>query len=263
MSPTAPSPPGSHCKLLFPDWSGTRPLSFFMLEDLLEARAQSSFPTGSRCSDEDVNVYLAHLLAEHLYDPVPTGVTGGGEPLLLPPEKETRLPRHSVDHYRRNGDHRLLCLGLYGRGNLCRRRHPPWGWSEVAVRERDLADGRSCYHVAANMLRGCRISCSALLPVLNKLARHFEGYVHVLQILARLRFGLGAQLSPDDLHDLASQDQPDVDSASADDQNTMDNLLDLLSAYHREPSPELALCLRTTAQRLGIDPDHLLGKNQD
>ena len=54
---------GAICyRLLFPDFSDPRPLSFFMLENLLAARADSRFPSNSCGPDEAVNVYLADLL---------------------------------------------------------------------------------------------------------------------------------------------------------------------------------------------------------
>jgi len=249
--------------LLFPDWTGARPLTFFMLENLLEARAQSSFPTGSRCADEDVNVYLAHLLTEHFHEPVPSGVEGGSAPLVLPLPKETTTRRENVEHYRRNGDHRLLCLGLYGRGDICRRRHPPWGWSREGIRKRDLADGRSCYTTAANLLRGTKSSRSALVPVLCKLAGHFEGYVHVLEVLARFRFDLGARLSDEELHKNSIQNPQNGETTIGQESTEMDDLLDLLSAYQRQPTAELAQRLRQAASRQGIDPDLLLNSEEE
>jgi len=258
MPPTKSGLQTLRYRLLYPDWSGPRPVTFFMLENLLEARADSSFPTGSRGADEDVNIYLAHLLSEHVLTPIPTPVRGGGEPLLLPPEKSETTRGEGAEHYRRNGDHRLVCLGLYGRGDLRRRRHPPWGWTEKDVRLRDLADGRNCYIAAARLLQGNRASRSALVPILTKLARFFDGYVHVLEVLARRRLGLGAQLSGRELKQLEIDSQPPGTESARDGSPCMDELLDLLSAYQRQPTSAGKQELEELALKLGLDPRRIL-----
>ncbi len=258
MPPTKSGSQTLRYRLLYPDWAGPRPVTFFMLENLLEARADSSFPTGSRGTDEDVNIYLAHLLSEHVLTPVPRLVRGGGEPLLLPPEKTETTRGEGAEHYRRNGDHRLVCLGLYGRGDLQRRRHPPWGWTEHEVRLRDLADGRNCYITATRLLQGSRTSRAALIPILTKLARFFDGYVHVLEVLARRRLGLGAQLSGRELRQLEIDSLPPGEEAARDGSLGMDEFLDMLSSYQRQPTAAGKEQLEKLALKLGIDPRRIL-----
>ncbi len=51
---------------LFTGTAPSEPVGFFMLENLLTARAGSRFPTNGAGPDEDVNVYLAHLLGRIL-----------------------------------------------------------------------------------------------------------------------------------------------------------------------------------------------------
>jgi hypothetical protein len=228
-----------------------------MLENLLEARAESSFPTGSRCADEDVNVYLAHLLTQHLLEPSPAYVRGGSEPLLHPPAKTSPNPTERVEHYRRNGDHRLLSLGLYGRGDLCRRRQPPWGWSTEEIQQRDMIDGRSCYSTAVNLLRGKRTSRIALVPILTKLAHFFDGYVYILQVLARRRFGLSAKLTDRQLDGLEAE-SPSNDDQASDTSDRMDEFLDLLSSYQRQPTETGKRLLAELAVTLGIDLEKIL-----
>lgn len=258
MPPRATRPGNFLYRLVFPDWSSPRPVTFFMLENLLEARADSSFPTGCRCNDEDVNVYLAHLLTEHLVTPRHERVQGGSSPLLHPPARNPLNRSEGVEHYRRNGDHRLISLGLYGRGDLCRRRQPPWGWTREEIQQRDLVDGRSCYSTAVNLLRGKQTSRSALVPVLSKLAHYFDGYVHILQVLARRRFGLGTRLSPRQVSELATESHTFVCEAKEEGNISIDEFLDILSRYQKQPTESDRKLLEEMARRLGIDLEKIL-----
>lgn len=183
---------------LFPDWTGARPVRWFFAEELLEARRGSAFPTNAAGPDEDVNIYLIHLLAGFLEGRTDPRVLPGAWPLLLPPDAAWPH-RAQAEHYRVNGDHRLLMLGLMDRGDGLRRRREPWGVDPARVRERDLAAGAACYRLAANLAAGCRATPPGLRDVLRRLGDGFEDYVHVLTALATRRLGLGARLSDGDL----------------------------------------------------------------
>jgi len=183
---------------LFPDWSGPRPWRFFLMEQLLEARKESMFPTNGAGPDEDVNVYLSNLLAGFLTGHHDTRVQWGADPVLLPPAKNLDR-RARADWYRINADHRLLYLGLMDRGDGLRRRPVHLGMNLEETRNRDLVTGRTCYGLAANLLAGRSCAGAPLAPVLRKLEENFEDYVHVLGVLATRRFGLGAVLSDNDL----------------------------------------------------------------
>jgi hypothetical protein len=177
-----------------------------MLENLLEARADSAYPTNSRRPDEDVNVYLAHLLATRLAPPVMEGVLAGADPLLRSPEEVAGNRRGLAEHYRINGDHRLLALGLFDRGDL-RRRGRRWGLRAEESRRQDRENGAACYRCAHALLaRRCSAS-DALVVLLGKLGEGFAEYVEILQSLARRRFGLGARLSATDLQRLLESPQ--------------------------------------------------------
>lgn len=183
---------------LFPDWTGRRPWSYFLIEQLLEARCESMFPTNGAGPDEDVNIYLAGLLAGLLTAPHDPRVQYGAGPLLHPPTK-SRSRRAMADGYRVNGDHRLLYLGLFDRGDGLRRRRIPFGLTEQEASCRDRGTGRACYAMAANLLEGRSGENAGLVAVLRKLETNFDDYVHVLGVLATRRFGLGAVLSDNDL----------------------------------------------------------------
>ncbi|MEN8006724.1 MAG: hypothetical protein ABFS42_06880 [Candidatus Krumholzibacteriota bacterium] len=175
-----------------------------MMEQLLEARRESMFPTNGAGADEDVNVYLGGLLADFLTGRHDPRVQWGAGPVLLPPAKE--LGRRSrADRYRVNADHRLLYLGLMNRGDGLRRRRVHFGMTAEETRRRDLGIGRSCYGMAANLMETGTDANTGLARVLRKLERNYEDYIHVLGVLATRRLGLGAVLSDLDLAVLFDQ----------------------------------------------------------
>ncbi len=250
---------------LFPDWTGSRPLDYFLLESLLEARAQSSFPTNFYVADEDVNVYLTHLLANHVNDPVPQQITGGCSPLFFPPEKTTLTIRQRADFYQVNGDHRLLCLGLYDRGELVRRNRTARPIPDVESMQRDVDVGRNCYQLAINLLGQTSAAHSGLLATLTKLENHFADYVYVLQVLARTRLGLGARISNNALERLLADNSgvSPLITATCDESNStgsMDKLLDQLSVYRQNPAPAQRQQLIVGAREQGIQPQKFLAR---
>ncbi len=249
---TAPAEP--RFRGLFPDWTGARPLRWYFAEQLLEARHGSHLPTNAEGPDEDVNIYLVQLLTAFLTGRVDPRVQPGVDPLLLPPAAD--LPRGArADWYRVNGDHRLLYLGLLDRGDGLRRRRLPWGVAPGELRQRDLAAGRACYDLAANLLEARGGGSDGLGAVLRKLADRFEDYVHVLGVLATRRWDLGARLGEGELAGLL---RPDVAPPAPAVVTTMDDLLDGISAYRAGPTPAAARALREQAAVLGVDAQ-LLG----
>ncbi len=178
---------------LFPALDPARPVGWYFAEQLLEARSQSTWPTNSRGPDEDVNAYLIGLLACWSQGDPRGGVRPGRDPLLRPVDGLGPAP--TIEHLRRQADHRLLALGLFDRGDLVRRRRDGWCMSTEETRARDIGVARHCYELAASMATGRRDGRQHLAIVWRKLANGLEGYLHVLQTLARCRLGLGARLS--------------------------------------------------------------------
>jgi len=128
---------------LFPDWGKPRPIRFYLMENLLEARLGSVFPTGGAGYDEDVNVYISHLLANFLQGHTDANVKMGAAPLLNPPAKSLPLQSQAA-YYRANADHRLLYLGLMNRGDGLRRRRNQLLQTESTTRKQDLMVGSTC-----------------------------------------------------------------------------------------------------------------------
>lgn len=235
---------------------------FFLCEQLLEARQGSWLPTNVAGPDEDVNIYLTlrlHALAGGLVDPrvVPAlaPVDPGPDPTL------SRAAR--ADWYRANGDHRLLHLGLFDRGETCRRRATPWGLTAAEARTRDLAVAAACYEAAARLLARGPGRGGATAAVLAKLAGRCEEYVHVLGALAVRRLGLGARLTDSELSALTA---PAAEGCTADVASLMkavpvdaaDIVLDMLLDYRRQPEAQLRARIERLAPLAGLDAAALL-----
>ncbi len=246
---------------LFPDWSGPRPLRFYLLEQLLEARRQSTFPTNLAGPDEDVNIYLADLMTAFLGGHHPTDVQFGAIPLLAPPAKSLGRSRQA-EFYRHNADHRLIMLGLFSRGDHLRKRADLFGLSHRETHLRDQGVGRDCYQLAVNLLEYRDVGQAGIVDVWRKLAENFERYIQVLSTMAVGRLGLGAKLSQTDLGLLLTGPAPENTVVSSGDGRHMDRLLDLLLEL-RQFTGERGLQKKRAevinlALHLNLDPQKLL-----
>lgn len=207
MSVTRAAPGTIAYRSLFPSWEGPRPVAWFFAEHLLEARAASDFPTNGAGFDEDVNVYLADLLCRWATTAAAPGILPGRDPLLQPPAGSAAA---QAQWYREQADHRLLALGLFDRGDLVRRRVRGWRMTAEETRRRDREVAQRGYELAANLISGRAGDQPGLVAVWRKLAAQLDGYLHVLQTVARRRLGLGARLDDDDLARLLQGPQPDA-----------------------------------------------------
>jgi hypothetical protein len=223
---------------LFPDWTGPRPFRFFLLENLLEARQQSTFPTNGAGPDEDANMYLASLLTGFLRGKHPENVIQGISPMLHPPAKDATR-RQRADYYRNNADFRLIMLGLFDRGDAS-----------------DLVVGKHCYQMAVNLLDKRKMVSQGTIDVWRKLAENFDLYVQVLSTMAVGRLGLGASLSPSDLNYLAEAPKPEINDP--DPRQEMDDLLDLLLEMREPGGQEKRAEVIDLALRLNLNPEKLL-----
>ena len=238
---------------LFPDWTGPRPLRFFMIENLLETRRDSVFPTNIAGPDEDVNIYLANLLTEFLGGNHPQDVLFGAGPLLNPPAVN-QSRRQKAEFYRNNADHRLIMLGLFDRGDHLRRRNTLFKMTKEETRQRDLGVGMNCYHLAADILENRKVGCDGVVAVWRKLAENFDLYVQVLSTMAVGKLGLGASLSQCELQFMIGKPST-VNIAGT---HQMDRLLDLLLELRQPGGQKKRAEVYDLALRLNLDPEELL-----
>ena len=112
--------------------------------------------------------------------------------------------------------------------------------------------------MAANLTRNRCGTSSALVAVWEKLATHFDDYVHVLGALATRQLGLGAQINDTDLARLLPPDTTASTRAVADllaappPPEALDALLDFWLAQGKNPAPAAVARMRDMADRLGV-----------
>ncbi len=171
------TPPGA------PRSPGPANVHYFMMDSLLHSRMERGFPSNDECFDEDVNVYLAGLLAS-LIEPCagrrrPERIAPDDASLALVAERSS--PRECYELYRANADHILVSLGVFGN---------PRGRRPDSAHRMHLADasyvgrGTTYYAIAQSCATGLARRPTALSDCLGKLSRGFERY---LAVLSRLR----------------------------------------------------------------------------
>jgi hypothetical protein len=246
----------------FPSWKGRQPFRFFIMENLLEARRESQFPTNGAGPDEDVNVFLAGLLTRFLVGDHDPRLIQGDRCLLLPPPRSWSR-RQRAEYYLANANHRLLHLGLMNRGDGLRRRSVPFGMTRAEARQSDLATGAACYKLAANLMEGRGLVSPHLVDVWRKLGENFTDHVHVLGVLATRRLGLGARLAEEELLELSTDSGESKETPARPrtvDPAGMDHLLDSINRYRAKPEATRERAVWIAARRLGLDGGQILSE---
>jgi len=227
----------------------------FMLTSVLKSRTETGIESNTRCYDEDVNVYLAGLLAAPL-DPAYGQRTA---PLISRFDTDVaamvrgRGEREKYLIYKVNADHLLLTLGLF----------EPWaetagpalatGASPRAVRTA-IGRGGTYYEIAASHGRALARRLTATTEVLEKLSQGFAEYVTILQHLRSHYFNLIDRLSHRGME--AIQETIAAEARSADFMAKVDRLLDLYSAWRRGGDPALIPAMREVVAAIrATDPE--------
>jgi hypothetical protein len=156
---------------------------FFMLNCLLHSRVHTGIESNSEFYDEDVNVYLAHLLNAHI-DPTQTAHTAE----CIAPDDATvhRMiadapnDRQRYRVYKANADFLLIAVTVFDVfEDRHYNRHPAFHTS------RDSHIGRAAlyYALAASYAARLGPGGGALAPTLLKISEGIESYVRILAYL--------------------------------------------------------------------------------
>ncbi|MBN1586844.1 MAG: hypothetical protein JW937_05370 [Candidatus Omnitrophica bacterium] len=164
----------------------------YMLTCLMRVRSEIAELATS--SDEDVNVYLAHLLVaviqpQYHEQYARYGAVREIDLLDLLEEPADKALKYRV--YRVNADHRLLWLGVFD--NLLRDREP----EGVDLRRRHCTEGygSAYYHYAAEYDRMIHRARTPIAEVLDKLSGSFQLYEAVLTRVRQDYFDLLRRVS--------------------------------------------------------------------
>jgi hypothetical protein len=226
---------------------------FFMMNALLHSRMEAGFPSNDDCFDEDVNVYLAGLLASLVH---PRGGRDGargmspGDASLFEAAGAAALTREKYDLYRRAGDSLLVSLGIFKNARAKRPDSVPHlSLSDAA----HIGRGKAYYAIARAYAAQIHRRNTAIGDVLGKLSDNSERYLGVLSLMGGEHLNIFKQLSQGELFHLESAPRPAERSAEL--AARYDRFLDLYSTYLRGKSARTKEALAAAAEEIrAMDP---------
>lgn len=227
------------------DARSVKPSYYFMMRSLLHSRIDTGFLSNQEGDDEDVNVYLAHLLQSFGH----TAYLEEAREFLSKYDHEvfervsrSNDARFKYQVYKTNADFLLMSMGIFGnlsqtllnqiRGAHPHTRHQELELSEPAI----LSRGRTYYRFAHNYSQLVFRRNSGVTDVLHKLSKHFDRYVAILSHLRSEYLDLVQELSRGEMFHLErslSQEQEGMFLREA-----QDAFLDCFAQWRREPTPE-------------------------
>ncbi|MGD8396214.1 MAG: hypothetical protein PVF43_12145 [Candidatus Eiseniibacteriota bacterium] len=222
----------------------------FMMTAFLKSRTATGLLSNADYYDEDVNVYLAGLLADYV-DPRFMELSGR---YISPFDIDVAEMARAADQrdryriYKVNADHLLLQAGIFETAS------PTPADAPVPEARTASGRGRTYYQLAASYGRSLARRQTAATDVLDKLARGFPGYVTVLHHLRSEYFNLIERLGARDLAEIhTSIDEQEQKAALTE---RIDHLLDLYSEWLERRDPALLGPLRLQLAAVHeLDPD--------
>jgi hypothetical protein len=226
---------------------------FYMMNCLLYSRMESGFPSNDEFFDEDVNVYLAHLLTETVGG---LGESGDrhhfaqDDASLFEAVRSIENPRLKYRLYKTNADHLLISLGVFGNPRSKRPNAVPY----MEMRNASyIGRGKAYYSLAQSYAIETYRRFTAVADVLGKLSKGFEKYMQILSLLRIEHFNFRHQISEGELFHLECS----IDRAERKEelQELYDTFLDIYSSYRKTKTPVLKRELDAVSERIrGIDP---------
>ncbi len=230
------------------------PTFFFMMNCLLYSRLESGNPSNDAGYDEDVNVYLAHLLTSFMnpeYHERTKKYLSRYDSDLFEKIRLSDDVRLKYTIYKTNADFLLISTGIFKNPDGTR----PGSKDKWLKNNEEAYMGRakSYYQFAYSYSQSMFRKSAGITEVLEKLSNGFERYVEVLSHMRGEYFNILDRLGTGDVYHL----ERSVDSFTSDKElrKLQDEFLDLYSEYMREKSDELYGQLIRLGKRIQeIDP---------
>jgi hypothetical protein len=212
-----------------------QPTYYFMINCLLYSRMETGLVSNQDFYDEDVNVYLAHLLHSFI------------NPEYVEQSKKF-LSRYDTDVFRRlanssdsrlkyliyktNADFLLISIGIFDNPAAAANSRAKNQPSEEAY----IGRGKTYYHFAYTYSQQVHRKNAGVSEVLEKLSVGFDKYIRILSHMRGEYLDLMKRFSQGEVYHLER-------SINEDSQKEMlrikqDELLELYSAWKSQPSPE-------------------------
>jgi len=245
------------------DTRSVKPSYYFMMRSLLHSRIDTGLVSNRGVDDEDVNVYLAHLL-QAFSDP---GYLQEAQSYLHRYDHEVfdRLTKSSDARlkyriYKTNADFLLVSVGvidnptqtlLAGPGSAeSTHRGREWQPTEEAT----LGRGRTYYQFAYSYSQMVNRGNPAVSEVLHKLSRGFDKYIRILAHLRGEYLDIIQELSRGEVYHLERSVNQETEREQL--QQSQDAFLDAYAVYRRDDNDVHRARLEQAAEAVRkLDPD--------
>jgi len=226
-----------------------QPTYSFMINCLLYSRMETGLVSNQDYYDEDVNVYLAHLLHSFIN---PEYVDQSKKFLSKYDTDVFRRLSNSTDArlkyliYKTNADFLLVSIGIFDNPSAAAGKAQP---SEEAY----IGRGKTYYHFAYSYGQQMHRKNAGVSDVLEKLSVGFEKYLRILSHMRGEYLDLVQRLSNGEVYHL----ERSINETSKQEMLRLkqDELLELYSAWKNEPSRETEASLeRVVSEIREINP---------
>jgi hypothetical protein len=258
----------NNSRFLFTDLTdearSVKPSYYFMMRSLLHSRIDTGMLSDTDGEEEDVNVYLAHLL-QSFSDPV---YLESAKPYLHRYDHEVfgRLSlstdaRLKYKIYKTNADFLLVSIGVFDNPSQALLNQVP-GWSASSphgpTEEATMGRGRTYYQFAYEYSQLLSQRHPAITEVLEKLARGFDRYTQILAHLRGEYLDLVHQLSEGEIYHLERSVNREQNREAL--RERQDAFLDAYATWRRTGREEDQAKMNEAGESLReLDPDFHFG----
>jgi hypothetical protein len=231
---------------------GVESSRFYLMNCLLHSRLDSGNPSNNVRFDEDVNVYLAHLLDTFI--DLPNRRVGKfrivSDHEVHREVSSTNDVRRRYQIYKTQADNILMALGIFENAALGR---PSQADVYLASREMSMGRGKAYYRYAQSCSESLSRRRTGLSMVLEKLSSEFEVYVEVLNFLRDRYLHALEHISEGAFYHLERSLGEEVRDREL--SRAWDEFLDLYSSYLENPRPDVRRRLEEMCSRIrSVDP---------
>jgi hypothetical protein len=230
-----------------------QPTYYFMVNCLLYSRMETGLVSNQDFYDEDVNVYLAHLLHSFIN---PEYVEQSKKFLSKYDTDVFRRLANSADArlkyqiYKTNADFLLVSIGIFDNPAAAEGHRAKMQPSEEAY----IGRGKTYYHFAYSYSQQMHRKNAGVSEVLEKLSVGFEKYIRILSHMRGEYLDLLKRFSQGEVYHL----ERSINERSQQEllRVKQDELLELYSAWRTEPTQEREESLvRVVSEIRQINPD--------
>jgi hypothetical protein len=226
-----------------------QPTYYFMINCLLYSRMETGLVSNQDFYDEDVNVYLAHLLHSFIN---PEYVEQSKKFLSKYDTDVFRRMSTSTDArlkyliYKTNADFLLVSIGIFDNPHAAETHRSKLQPSEEAY----IGRGKTYYHFAYSYAQQVHRKNAGVSEVLEKLSVGFDKYIKILSHMRGEYLDLMRRLSSGEVYHL----ERSVDEHQQQEMLRVkqDELLELYSRWRSEPSRETELSLERVVSEIRV-----------